>query len=69
MVDIFSINIFFCLAGPPSVHSPHLVHSGGKVTISTSGALQPVVRAPSVESLSSHEQHTRAVVSPHPREG
>ncbi|XP_071544160.1 nuclear factor 1 C-type isoform X3 [Panulirus ornatus] len=54
--------------GPPSVHSPHLVHSGGKVTIATSGALQPVVRAPSVESLSSHEQHTRAVVSPHPRE-
>nr|XP_053651474.1 nuclear factor 1 X-type-like [Cherax quadricarinatus] len=54
--------------GPPSVHSPHLVHSGGKVTIATSGALQTVVRAPSVESLSSHEQHTRAVVSPHPRE-
>ncbi|XP_069165529.1 nuclear factor 1 X-type [Procambarus clarkii] len=54
--------------GPPSVHSPHLVHSGGKVTITTSGALQPVVRAPSIESLSSHEQHTRAVVSPHPRE-
>ncbi|XP_064090379.1 nuclear factor 1 X-type-like isoform X7 [Macrobrachium nipponense] len=54
--------------GPPSVHSPHLVHSGGKVTIAASGTLQPVVRAPSLESLSSHDQHTRTVVSPHPRE-
>lgn len=54
--------------GPPSVHSPHLVHSGGKVTIAASGTLQPVVRAPSLESLSSHEQHTRTVISPHPRE-
>ncbi|XP_042892715.1 nascent polypeptide-associated complex subunit alpha, muscle-specific form-like [Penaeus japonicus] len=54
--------------GPPSVHSPHLVHSGGKVTIAASGGLQPVVRTPSVESLSSHEQHTRTVVSPHNRE-
>ncbi|KAK4319230.1 hypothetical protein Pmani_009814 [Petrolisthes manimaculis] len=55
---------------PPPVHSPHLVHSGGKVTIAASGAIpHSVVRTPSVESLSSHEpQHTRAVVSPQPRE-
>ncbi|KAK7067912.1 hypothetical protein SK128_022059, partial [Halocaridina rubra] len=54
--------------GPPSVHSPHLVHSGGKVTIAASGTLHPVGRASSLESLSSHEQHTRTVISPHPRE-
>ncbi|XP_050698673.1 nuclear factor 1 X-type-like [Eriocheir sinensis] len=60
--------------GPPPVHSPHLVHSGGKVTISASGALPPVVvrTSSSVAPPSSQDPppppHTRAVVSPQPRE-
>ena len=49
------------------MHSPHLVHSGGKVSVATT-TLPPLARAPSVESLTGHEHHVR-VASPHTREG
>ncbi|RXG60779.1 hypothetical protein Avbf_04771, partial [Armadillidium vulgare] len=56
--------------GPPSVHSPHLVHvGGGKTSVAVSTTpLPPLARAGSVESLSGHDLNTRGV-SPHPREG
>ncbi|CAL4146502.1 unnamed protein product, partial [Meganyctiphanes norvegica] len=52
--------------GPPSEHS-HLMHSGGKVTIATSAPLPSISRAPSMDSLSSHDHQTHTVVTHHHR--